>query len=80
MESAVFGAGMQHPVTLPGSLKWLAWNSNVPLSLPEGLTHLTLSDVFQQSLILPSTLKSIYFEGDGGYDLPLVLPPGCTRY
>lgn len=73
LRTAVFGLSMSHP--LPPGLTHLIWHRNTPIHLYEGLKHLCLGAGFEQGLMLPTTLKSILFEGR--YDLPLVKPKKC---
>ena len=66
---------------LPDSLKTIrfgrAFNSSV--KLPVGLESVTFGECFDQpGLILPSTLKNVYFKAI--YRHYLEMPVGCTRW
>lgn len=78
IKSVGFGEHMQHHVTFPVGLESLTWCSNFPVDLPDGLKWAYFGPFFQQPLTLPSSLEHISFLDGGIYNLPLILPQGCS--
>lgn len=76
---------VNEPITLPPSLKSLYLGAldgfQQPIDLPEGLEELRFRGKYDLPLLLPSSLKNIYFESRHDmYELPLDLPLGCALH
>lgn len=66
-------------LSFPSSVRKIGWYSRSPIHIPEGVSEITFGILFQQPVMLPSSLKRVTFAGGVTYPHPVNLPAGVEE-